>query len=187
MMFFTPIYPKLWLNWIVPSLQGKQAMLELELHLLNEAEAKIVSSAGAASGTEKNTRKAALPLPLVLAQSWMYYHLEQDSSAWQKLVHGGSAYGIPPEHLLYFLHSLTDTTEWTRLSEWLIQLGPLLAHRRNAPLQDYMRLWDVAIQHVPDSEHRMWDTLVSMLPTPGLLTKMRCIPGDSGADGLISS
>ena len=164
MMFFTPIYSKLWLNWIVPWLQGKQAMLESELNLLNEAEAKIVSSAGTVPGTDKNVRKASLPLPLVLAQSWMYYHLEQDTSAWQKLVHGSTTYGIPPEHLLSFLHTLTDAVEWTRLSEWLVQLGPLLANRRNAPLQDYMRLWDVAIQHVPDAEHRMWDTLVSMLP-----------------------
>ncbi|MDT0125438.1 SWIM zinc finger family protein [Paenibacillus sp. RRE4] len=164
MMFFTPIYSKLWLNWIVPWLRGRQAMLESELLLLNEAEAKILSSGGAVTGTEKNARKVTLPLPLVLAQSWMYYHLEQDSSAWQKLIHGSSAYGIPPEHLLYFLHTLTDAAEWTRLSEWLVQLGPLLANRRNAPLQDYMRLWDIAIQHVPDAEHRMWDTLVSMLP-----------------------
>ncbi len=164
MMFFTPIYSKLWLNWIVPWLRGRQAMLESELLLLNEAEAKILSSGGAVTGTEKNARKGTLPLPLVLAQSWMYYHLEQDSSAWQKLIHGSSAYGIPPEHLLYFLHTLTDAAEWTRLSEWLVQLGPLLANRRNAPLQDYMRLWDIAIQHVPDAEHRMWDTLVSMLP-----------------------
>lgn len=164
MMFFSPVYSKLWLNWIVPWLQGKQAMLESELHLLNEAEAKIISPEGAVPGGEKNVRKGSLPLPLVLAQSWMYYHLEQDSSAWQKLVHGSSAYGIPPEHLLYFLHTLTDAAEWTRLSEWLVQLGPLLAGRRNAPLQDYMRLWDTAIQHVPDAEHRMWDTLVSMLP-----------------------
>ncbi|WP_222128672.1 SWIM zinc finger domain-containing protein [Paenibacillus xylanexedens] len=164
MMFFTPIYSKLWLNWIVPWLRGRQAMLESELLLLNEAEAKILSSGGAVTRTEKNARKGSLPLPLVLAQSWMYYHLEQDSSAWQKLIHGSSAYGIPPEHLLYFLHTLTDAAEWTRLSEWLVHLGPLLANRRNAPLQDYMRLWDIAIQHVPDAEHRMWDTLVSMLP-----------------------
>lgn len=171
MMFFTPIYSKLWLNWIVPRLQGKQEMLESELTLLNEIEVKIVESAGSVgaagstvSGTEKSVRKVPLPLPLVLAQSWTHYHLEQDTSAWQKLVHGSSTYGIPPEHLLSFLHTLTDASEWTRLAEWLVQLGPLLANRRNAPLQDYMRLWDIAIQHVPDAEHRMWDTLVSMLP-----------------------
>lgn len=27
-----------------------------------------------------------------------------------------------------------------------------------------MHLWDTAIQHLPDAENRMWDTLVSMLP-----------------------
>ncbi|MBR2563041.1 MAG: SWIM zinc finger family protein [Paenibacillus sp.] len=164
MMFFTPIYSKLWLNWMVPHLQGKQEMLHSEVMLLNDIEAENTASAGALPGAEKNARKVSLPLPLVLAQSWMYYHLEQDSAAWEKLVHGSSAYGIPPEHLLYFLHTLMDSAEWRRLAEWLVQLGPLLANRRNAPLQDYMRLWDMAIQHVPEAEHRMWDTLVSMLP-----------------------
>ncbi|WP_434748429.1 SWIM zinc finger family protein [Paenibacillus amylolyticus] len=199
MMFFTPIYPKLWLNWIVPRLQGKQAMLESELTDLNEIEANIIASAGATGAkdpartvgsaaspnriggnqsyegdethaaraipnTSGMVRKVSLPLPLVLAQSWMYYHLEQDTSAWQKLVHGSSSYGIPPEHLLYFLHTLADAADWTRLSEWLVQLGPLLAVRRNAPLQDYMRLWDITIQQVPKAEQQMWDTLVSMLP-----------------------
>ncbi|MGQ8874693.1 SWIM zinc finger family protein [Paenibacillus sp. TSA_86.1] len=202
MMFFTPIYPKLWLNWIVPRLQGKQAMLESELTALNELEENIVSSAGptgakdstrtvgsvvstaspngsggnqsyegdknhaarAIPNTSGMVRKVSVPLPLVLAQSWMYYHLEQDTAAWQKLVHGSSSYGIPPEHLLYFLHTLADAADWTRLGEWLVQLGPLLANRRNTPLQDYMQLWDIAIQHVPKAEQQMWDTLVSMLP-----------------------
>ncbi|WP_342553806.1 SWIM zinc finger family protein [Paenibacillus sp. FSL R7-0652] len=202
MMFFTPIYSKLWLHWIVPKLQGKRDMLESELTALARVEANLIASMGTAetassnssvlkaagkdtshddiennedSGTrtqgtspvtEKMGRKSKqpLPLPLVLAQSWMYYHLKQDVSAWQKLVHGSSAYGIPPEHLLYFLHTLADEADWPRLAEWLAQLGPLLANRRNSPLQDYMRLWDTAIQHVPEAEHRMWDTLVGMLP-----------------------
>lgn len=178
MMFFAPIYRQLWLNWIVPQLQGNRDMLDSELAILNDIERGLnTASTSAQSGesvlsgadsigrdSERRSRSVTLPLPLVLAQSWIYFHAGQDDQAWQRLVNGSSAYGIPPEHLLHFLHVLADSAEWKRLGDWLVQLGPLLANRRNSPLNDYMHLWDTAIQHQPDAENRMWDTLVSMLP-----------------------
>ncbi|WP_208643817.1 SWIM zinc finger family protein [Paenibacillus barcinonensis] len=165
MMFFTPVYSKLWLNWIVPQLQGKSDLLQTELGALNSIEEDAAKQAKERMlNGQRAVSKVTLPLPLVLAQGWMHYHLKQDTAAWQKLVHGSTAYGIPPEHLLQFLHILVDAAEWTRLVEWLVQLGPMLTNRRSTPLQDYMQLWNIAIQHVPESEHRMWDTLVSMLP-----------------------
>ncbi|MGN7416113.1 SWIM zinc finger family protein [Paenibacillus sp. SAF-068] len=179
MMFFTPIYRQLWMNWIVPELQGSQDRLNSEQAILNDIERGIIAASapsqsgesvlgGGAPGNggsnDRPSRAVTLPLPLVLAQSWMHFHLRQDDEAWQRLVHGGSAYGFPPEHLLHFLHVLADSAEWKRLGDWLVQLGPLLSNRRNTPLNDYMHLWDTAIQHLPDAENRMWDTLVSMLP-----------------------
>ncbi|WP_181150850.1 SWIM zinc finger domain-containing protein [Paenibacillus sp. PCH8] len=178
MMFFSPIYRQLWLNWIVPGLQGKTEMLESELVILNDIERGLLtasasapsggsvlsSTPGVAIGSDRPGKSVTLPLPLVLAQSWISFHMGQDDQAWQRLVNGSTAYGIPPEHLLHFLHVLADSGEWKRLGEWLVQLGPLLANRRNSPLNDYMQLWDIAIHHLPDSENRMWDTLVSMLP-----------------------
>ncbi|KOY14252.1 SWIM zinc finger family protein [Paenibacillus xylanivorans] len=178
MMFFTPIYRQLWLNWIVPHLQENRKTLDSELEFLQEMENGLTAASippkpgesvlSVANLTENGSgapiKSVTLPLPLVLAQSWMYFHLGQDEQAWQRLTSGSSAYGIPPEHLLHFLHVLSDSLEWKRLSEWLVQLGPLLANRRNSPLNDYMQLWDTAIHHLPDVEHRMWDTLVSMLP-----------------------
>lgn len=165
MMFFTPVYTKLWLNWIVTQPQGNSDLLETELATLDSIEQDAVQQAKEQElNGQRPVKKVILPLPLVLAQGWMHYHLKQDTAAWQKLVHGSTAYGVPPEQLLYFLHTLVDAAEWTRLAEWLVQLGPMLTNRRNTPLQDYMQLWDLTIQHVPESEHQMWDTLVSMLP-----------------------
>ncbi|WP_440115455.1 SWIM zinc finger family protein [Paenibacillus sp. QZ-Y1] len=178
MMFFTPIYRELWLNWIVPHVQGDQETLHSELDILNDVEQGLTASSTPAqsgesvlsvanlSGSGRGTpgKPVTLPLPLVLAQSWIYFHLGQDEQAWQRLISGSSAYGIPPEQLLHFLHVLADLSDWKRLGEWLVQLGPLLANRRNSPLNDYMQLWDTAIHHLPDVENRMWDTLVSMLP-----------------------
>ncbi|WP_405131210.1 hypothetical protein MHB43_01725 [Paenibacillus sp. FSL H8-0317] len=178
MMFFTPIYRQLWLNWIVPELQGSRDMLVSEQAILDDIERNITAasppsqSGGSVLGSAQNNgsssdrpgKAVTLPLPLVLAQSWMHFHVGQDDQAWQRLIHGSSTYGFPPEQLLHFLHVLADSAEWKRLGDWLVQLGPLLSNRRNTPLNDYMHLWDTAIQHLPDTENRMWDTLVSMLP-----------------------
>ncbi|WP_430023577.1 SWIM zinc finger family protein [Paenibacillus sp. MABNR03] len=178
LMLFTPIYRQVWLNWIVPHVQNQQ-LLESELNILQEIEAQLketaVNTPGSSGGSvlsvanltgSSQTGKSGKspPLSLVLAQSWMYFHLQQDEQAWQRLTSGSTAYGIPAEHLLHFLHVLADESDWKRLGAWLAQLGPLLANRRNEPLQDYMKLWDTTIEHLPETENHMWDTLVSMLP-----------------------
>ncbi|KQY86562.1 hypothetical protein ASD24_27420 [Paenibacillus sp. Root52] len=179
-MAFTSIYRDLWLNWLVPLLH-RQDELEAELTALRDIEHKLSddsvstktttgsvlnmnpSSSGTGTSTS-NRRPSTLPLPLVLAQGWIYFHLKRDSEAWQILTSGSSAYGIPPEHVLHYLHVLVEQLDWNRLGHWLAELGPLLANRRNDPLHDYMRLWDTVIQELPETEDTMWNTLVSMLP-----------------------
>ncbi|MFS0873786.1 SWIM zinc finger family protein [Paenibacillus xylanilyticus] len=178
LMLFTPIYRQVWLNWIVPHAQYQQ-LLESELNILQEIEAQlketavntpgnsggsVLSVANLTGSSQPGKPGKSPPLPLVLAQSWMHFHLQQDEQAWQRLTSGSTAYGIPAEHLLHFLHVLADESDWKRLGAWLAQLGPLLANRRNEPLQDYMKLWDTTIEHLPETENHMWDTLVSMLP-----------------------
>ena len=179
-MVFTSIYRDLWLNWLVPHLH-QQDELEAELTALREIEHKLSddsvsnsttpgsvlnmnpSSSGTGTSITKR-RPPSLPLPLVLAQGWICFHLKRDSEAWQILTSGSSAYGIPPEHVLHYLHVLVEQLDWNRLGHWLAELGPLLANRRNDPLHDYMRLWDNVIQELPETEDTMWNTLVSMLP-----------------------
>lgn len=178
LMLFTPIYRQVWLNWIVPHLQ-KDHLLVSELNILQDIEdqlkeaavntpsnsvGSVLSVANLTGSSQSGKPGKSAPLPLVLAQSWIYFHLHQDEQAWQRLTSGSTAYGFPAEHLLHFLHVLADESDWKRLGAWLAQLGPLLANRRNEPLQDYMQLWDMTIKHIPEMENHMWDTLVSMLP-----------------------
>ncbi|WP_315371279.1 SWIM zinc finger family protein [Paenibacillus xylanexedens] len=105
MMFFTPIYRQLWLNWIVPELQGSRDMLVSEQAILDDIERNITAasspsqSGGSVLGSAQNNESSSdrpgkavtLPLPLILAQSWMHFHLGQDDQAWQRLIHGSSA------------------------------------------------------------------------------------------------
>ncbi|WP_128099899.1 SWIM zinc finger domain-containing protein [Paenibacillus sp. DCT19] len=179
-MVFTSIYRDLWLNWLVPHLH-QQDELEAELTTLRELEHKLSDNSVSTSTTPGSVlnmnpnssgtgtsitkrRPPSLPLPLVLAQGWICFHLKRDAEAWQILTSGSSAYGIPPEHVLHFLHVLVEQLDWNRLGQWLAELGPLLANRRNDPLHDYMQLWDTVIQELPETEDTMWNTLVSMLP-----------------------
>lgn len=175
LLFFTPIYRQLWLNWIVPLSDKRVPMLESELRTLVAVEQEIQRASmptggsrdGAANGSGSEQRVkpgAAGSLPLALAQGWILFHLERDERAWQLLGRGHSAFGMPPEHLMHFLHVLADDSRWERLAAWLGELGPLLVGRRNDSLQAYMQLWDDTLRHLPEEENRMWDTLVGMLP-----------------------
>ncbi|KAF6614838.1 hypothetical protein H6F38_30090, partial [Paenibacillus sp. EKM208P] len=74
---------------------------------------------------------------------------------------------ISSNQLLLFLEALRKAEDWARLKDGLQHIGPLLHSHRDDHLQDYMHDWDVVLQHLPEAEQDMWDTLVGMLPFAG--------------------
>lgn len=147
--YFSEVYDQLWLNWIGPNLKDKTMYLE-ELHHLKSAEDAL-----------GNTLSR---LPWLLAQSQMYFYLDQDEQAWELLQAANKGSIIPPSRLLHFLHALATTEEWSRLQDWLITIGPMLSSPREEHLTEYMEFWEKVIRHLPKSEPHMWKSLISMLP-----------------------
>ncbi|AOZ92630.1 SWIM zinc finger family protein [Paenibacillus crassostreae] len=149
LQYFLDVYNQLWSHWIYPNHIGSEMYLE-ELEHLQSAKDEL--------GTSLSR------LPWMLAQSWMHFYLTQDELSWALLKVGDKIYTIHPNHLYHFLSILMQTEEWARLTEWLIQIGPLLSSNRNSNLHQYWSYWETTIQYHPEAEQSMWATLVSMLP-----------------------
>lgn len=147
--FFSHIYKLFWEHGLQPR-HGDTAVYAEELHYLKSAEAELGSTYSRAAG--------------MLAQSLMHFHLLQDQEAFDLLRAADKALLIQPEHLIHFLDVLSQAKDWTRLTQWLTETGPLLANYRNHKLNSYMAYWDQAVQELPEAEQFLWDTLVDMLP-----------------------
>lgn len=148
--YFTNTYYLLWLSWIHPNLHDTKMYLE-ELQLLQSAEAEL------GTGLSRT--------PWLLAQSWMHFYLSDDEQAKERLQAVDHSFNISSELLYPFLEYLYKTEEWSRLMEWLMEIGPLLVRYRNNNLTSYMVYWEETTQHLPEAEKAMWDTLVHMLPS----------------------
>jgi hypothetical protein len=94
----------------------------------------------------------------------MYFYLAQDGPAWELLQQANKGAIIPPGRLLHFLHVLSSTEQWPRLQDWLINIGPMLSSLREEHLNEYVACWDKVIQHFPDAEQHLWNSLVDTLP-----------------------
>ncbi|HEY4392320.1 MAG TPA: SWIM zinc finger family protein [Paenibacillus sp.] len=147
--YFSEIYDQLWLQWIHPNLQDET---------LNTAELEHLKSAQSELGTTLSK------LPWLLAQCQMYFYLAQDGPAWELLQQANKGAIIPPGRLLHFLHVLSSTEQWPRLQDWLINIGPMLSSLREEHLNEYVACWDKVIQHFPDAEQHLWNSLVDTLP-----------------------
>ncbi|WP_263559763.1 SWIM zinc finger family protein [Paenibacillus polymyxa] len=152
--YFSDAYYQFWLYWVYPTRQDPSIYTE-ELQHLHAAEEE---------------RSATLArLPWMLAQSWMYVYQAQDHKAWELLEEAERAFPlkISSSQLLLFLHALRQAADWVRLKDGLLHIGPLLHSHRDDHLQDYMHDWELVLQHLPEAEQDMWDTLMGMLPFAG--------------------
>ena len=147
--FFSRIYNQLWVYAIHPQERDTQLYTE-ELRELKSAEKELGNAYSRSAG--------------MLAQSLMHFYLSQDQEAFELLRAADKALYIQPEQLIHFLDALSQAEDWPRLTEWLTEVGPLLASYRNHNLNSYMAYWDQAVKYLPEAEHRLWDTLVDMLP-----------------------
>ncbi|AJS60908.1 SWIM zinc finger family protein [Paenibacillus sp. IHBB 10380] len=149
LQYYTDTYHQFWLHWVYPNPVDTTIYLE-ELQHLDLAKDEL--------GT------ALSRLPWMLAQSWMHFYLGQDQQAWALLQMANKTFTIPPDHVLHFLNVLYKAEVWSRMTEWLIQTGPLLSSHRKVNLSHYLVYWEALIQHQPEAEPHMWGTLVGMLP-----------------------
>ncbi|MGG4219378.1 SWIM zinc finger family protein [Paenibacillus jamilae] len=152
--YFSDAYFQFWLYWVHPARQDSSIYTE-ELQHLHAAE-------------EEHSATLAR-LPWMLARSWMYVYQAQDHKAWELLQEAERAFPlkISSSQLLLFLHALSNAEDWIRLKDGLRHIGPLLHSHRDDHLQDYMHHWELVLQHLPEVEQDMWDTLVDMLPFAG--------------------
>ncbi|AIQ55777.1 SWIM zinc finger family protein [Paenibacillus borealis] len=146
--YFSYCYTLLWTHWITPNLSGPELYAE-ELEHLRQAGSDLSTNA---------SRHARL-----LAESRMYYYLQDDAAAMEQLHAAAERPGLHPEELISFLPPLAEARQWTRLTAWLAEIGPLLSSRLYN-LQEYAGYWDEAVRHQPEAEPQMWDTLAGMLP-----------------------
>lgn len=142
-------YDRLWLKWLRPHL-GDDRMYREELEKLKIAEEDL------GDGLSR--------LSWMLAHSRVYFLMGEDRQAWTWLHGASKAFIVPHGFLFSFLGEIAEAGEWTRLSDWLVVIGPLLSGHRKEQASDYMRYWGMAVRHAPESEERMWQTLAGMLP-----------------------
>ncbi|MGR6129533.1 SWIM zinc finger family protein [Paenibacillus sp. SER-28] len=152
--YFSDTYYQFWLNWMHPERQDSSIYTEELQHL---------------QAAEEDLGTTLARLPWMLARSWMHIYQSQDNEAWVLLQEAERAFPlkISSNQLLLFLHALRKSEDWARLKDGLRHIGPLLHSHRDDHLQDYMHDWDMVLQHLPEAEQDMWDTLVGMLPFAG--------------------
>lgn len=146
--YYSVCYELLWQRWIVPNASGPAQYTE-ELEQLRQTADELGAS---------SSRPA-----LLLAESRMYFLLNDDKAAWERLTEASERPGLHPEELMSFLKTLAEEEHWSRLTAWLPEIGPLLTSRLYN-LQDYAGYWDEAVRRLPEAEAQMWDTLSGMLP-----------------------
>ncbi|WP_373229821.1 SWIM zinc finger domain-containing protein [Cohnella sp.] len=147
--YFLSHYMNVWIYWVCPATPNTLPYME-ELQQLEAAAGKLNISHTSFSFT--------------IAQIGMYLFQANDQEAWDRLDIIQEKIDHSAEFSLYFLSHLLKAEQWERLTLWLIKLAPFFSSFRNTRLPVYSDYWESAIQHLPEAESQMWDTLVSMLP-----------------------
>jgi len=152
--YFSDAYYQFWLYWVHPARQDFSIYTEELQHL---------------QAAEEDLGPTLARLPWMLARSWMRIFQSHDNEAWALLQEAERAFPlkISSSQLLLFLQALRKAEAWARLKDGLRYIGPLLHSHRDDHLQDYIHDWDLVLQHLPEAEQDMWDTLVGMLPFAG--------------------
>ncbi|MEK5234352.1 SWIM zinc finger family protein [Paenibacillus sp. FSL L8-0470] len=146
--YYSLCYDLIWRGWIAPNASGPAMYLE-ELEALRQA--------GEEAGISLSRHSQQL------AESRMYFYLNDDKGAWELLDKASERPGLYPDELMSFLAPLAEAGHWSRLALWLAKIGPLLTSRL-FNLKNYAGYWEEAVRRMPETEPRMWDTLIGMLP-----------------------
>lgn len=145
---FSRLYHACWRYWMKPNLTGpRRGLIEEELAHLKAAATEMGSSLS--------------KLPWTFAQCLMYLYTGQDEAAWELL--RGAGVLLPGQASLLF-EALQQEEAWSRLADWLVEIGPQLGSFRTDELATYGDYWGAVLTHMPGAEPRMWTTLAAMLP-----------------------
>jgi uncharacterized Zn finger protein len=147
--YFLDVYQSYWHYWVCPYTSDTKPYT-VELLTLGQAEMELGSSLSR--------------FQWMMAQSWMNFYIAQDEAAWMLLRDAKTLTVIPSDMSMYFLYYLSHQQQWKRLLAWLTKLSPMFRGYRRDQLYKYMEYWELALNHLPDAEKPMWDTLVAMLP-----------------------
>lgn len=147
--YFSTLYAQLWVNYIHPNHNDSQIYLE-ELGHLQAAENEL--------GADLSR------LPWLIAQSSMHFYLSQDQEALKLIQAAGDSFNIHSDDVIPIFNQLVQTEDWSRLKEWLVEIGPVLGKHRNDNLHPYISYWETVIQHIPEADQQMVYTLARMLP-----------------------
>ncbi|TFE25523.1 SWIM zinc finger family protein [Cohnella luojiensis] len=148
--YFLSHYQAIWSQWIHPATQDAFPIYSEELLQLERA-----------SG---DAGQSLSPLARRVAQAAMYQYQTNDQEALRLLTEANEISNIPSDSLTPFLAHLSQSGQWKRLTQWLVEITPLLNLRRNASIRPYTDFWELAVHHLPEVESLMWDTFVSLLP-----------------------
>lgn len=149
--YFGDAYELLWICWISPMAPGKE-VYQNEIRQLELAEEELGAS--------------LFKYPWLMTQSRLYFLLSDDTQSWSFLMRAADQPGYNPADVLRFLQQLQGAEDWTRLTRWLVEVSPLVTLNWKLG-KAYGSYWDEAIQHLPETEQEMWDTLQKLLPYSG--------------------
>jgi uncharacterized Zn finger protein len=160
--YFLSHYQQVWSDWICPHVaEGSSLPYQEELQHLESSVDELDELASLAASC--------------IAQAGMYLYLQQDSQAWELIRDSRTKSELLFDCVSPYLLHLVRKEHWTRLTDWLTEIAPLLGLRRNPKLQAYSEYWELAVEHIPEAELRMWDTLASMLPQSRALYEDRLL------------
>ncbi|WP_127533256.1 SWIM zinc finger family protein [Paenibacillus kobensis] len=146
---FLNVYMLLWSTWLKPARrEAEPYTAELE---------KLLAA-------QPLTGDARSRLPIQLASSWMHFYLSQDEQAWDILREANRGNAILPSDLTDFLRALPSEQDWSRMEQWLVEIGDLLSVHRTLELPAYIAGWYKLVEHRPEAEPVMWQTLIGMMP-----------------------
>lgn len=146
--YYSLCYGLIWRSWIAPNANGPALFLE---------ELEAIRQAGTEAGDMRSRHSQQL------AESRMYFYLNDDKGAWELLSKASERPGLYPDELMSFLPPLLEAGHWSRLAAWLSEIGPLLTSRLYN-LKDYAGYWEETVRQLPETGPLMWETLIGMLP-----------------------
>lgn len=147
--YYLDVYHSYWHYWISPNTSDIEPYSK-ELMKLEQA------------GKEQGSSLSRFQW--MIAQTWMNLYMGKDNEAWILLKEAKTLAVIPSDISMYFLNYVSHHHQWNRLLAWLTALPPLFRSYRRDYLYKYMEYWELVINHLPEAEKPMWDTLIAMLP-----------------------
>ncbi|MFD2611233.1 SWIM zinc finger family protein [Paenibacillus gansuensis] len=155
---FVKIYFSLWRHWFGAGTNDVAVHRE-EIEALERTAAHPTDAEEAGTGTQ-----AVSAFNLQIALALQYYYIGNDDDCWEALREAGRAGSFSSDFLYYFLHRISENSEWERLFTWLKEFSPFFKGRPHSDMREYTAYWDLLIPALPSAEPVFWDILADMLP-----------------------